>query len=81
MGRLIDADRLKAHYAWWEDEGEEDRTKRLFDEIVDQQPTVAQVTNCRDCRYWGTRTQRCALLGTDKLPEGYCDEAVKRRRE
>ena len=33
--RLIDADALKKHYAWWED----DRQK-LFDSIVDSQPTV-----------------------------------------
>ena len=36
--RLIDADALKKHYAWWED----DRQK-LFDSIVDQQPTVDTV--------------------------------------
>ena len=36
--RLIDADALKKHYAWWED----DRQK-LFDSIVDQQPTVDAV--------------------------------------
>lgn len=36
--RLIDADKLKKHYAWW---GESDSQKRLFDEIVDRQPTVA----------------------------------------
>lgn len=33
--RLIDADALKKHYAWWDD----DRQK-LFDSIVDSQPTV-----------------------------------------
>ncbi len=33
--RLIDADALKAHYAWWDDE-----RKELFDEIVDLQPTI-----------------------------------------
>lgn len=33
--RLIDADKLKAHYAWWGDE-----RKEIFDQIVDQQPTV-----------------------------------------
>lgn len=35
--RLIDADKLKAHYAWWNDEN-----KELFDQIVDVQPTVEQ---------------------------------------
>lgn len=38
MSRYIDADALKKHYAWWED----DRQK-LFDSIVDQQPTVDAV--------------------------------------
>ena len=38
MPRLIDADELKKHYAWWED----DRQK-LFDSIIDQQPTVDAV--------------------------------------
>ena len=33
--RLIDADKLKQHYAWWNDE-----RKELFDAIVDIQPTV-----------------------------------------
>ena len=33
--RLIDADKLKQHYAWWNDE-----IKELFDTIVDVQPTV-----------------------------------------
>ena len=32
--RLIDADKLKQHYAWWNDE-----IKELFDTIVDLQPT------------------------------------------
>ena len=36
--RLIDADALKQHYSWWED----DRQK-LFDSIIDQQPTVDAV--------------------------------------
>jgi hypothetical protein len=35
-GRLIDAEKLKKHYAWWED----DERRTLFDQIVDAQPTV-----------------------------------------
>lgn len=35
MPRIIDADKLKAHYAWWNNE-----QKELFDQIVDLQPTV-----------------------------------------
>jgi hypothetical protein len=37
-GRLIDADKLKAHYAWWP---ENERT--VLDQIVDAQPTVDAV--------------------------------------
>lgn len=37
--RLIDADKLKKHYSWWED----DKRQRLFDSIVDEQPTVNAV--------------------------------------
>ena len=36
MSRLIDAEKLKKHYAWWED----DERRTLFDQIVDAQPTV-----------------------------------------
>ena len=35
MGRLIDADVLKKHYSWWDNE-----EKELFDSIVDVQPTA-----------------------------------------
>lgn len=33
--RPIDADKLKAHYAWWNEERRE-----VFDTIVDMQPTI-----------------------------------------
>lgn len=42
MGRLIDADKLKQHYAWWEN-GTAEMTlaeaKKNFDVIIDLQPT------------------------------------------
>ena len=41
--RLIDADKLKEHYAWWGDEYSTDDSKKqkeLFDVIVDLQPTA-----------------------------------------
>ena len=41
MSRLIDADKLKAHYAWWDFSDDDDRrNKHVFDSIVDLQPTV-----------------------------------------
>jgi len=39
MTRLIDAEKLKKHYAWWDD----DERRKLFDQIVDVQPTVDAV--------------------------------------
>lgn len=38
MSRLIDADKLKNHYAWWSNE-----EKELFDSIVDSQPTAYNI--------------------------------------
>lgn len=38
--RLIDADKLKKHYAWWESTELGRQNKKLFDDIVDAQPTV-----------------------------------------
>ena len=43
MSRLIDADKLKQHYAWWENGTAEmtlDEAKRNFDAIIGVQPTV-----------------------------------------
>ena len=55
--RLIDADRLKAHYCWWSGGTKEmtiDEAKKTFDTIVDVQPTVdaVEVVRCKDCRKW-----------------------------
>lgn len=43
--RLIDADKLKAHYAWWNNE-----EKELFDAIIDEQPIVG-IIKCGECKY------------------------------
>lgn len=43
MSRLIDADKLKAHYSWWKGGTREmtmDEAKNDFDTIIDLQPTV-----------------------------------------
>ena len=45
MSRLIDADKLKQHYAWWEGGSAEmtlDEAKKTFYTIIDVQPTVEQ---------------------------------------
>ena len=45
--RLIDADKLKEHYAWWAGGTYElsmDAAKVSFDTIVDNQPTITERT-------------------------------------
>ena len=35
--RYISAEKLKAHYSWW---GNDNEYKKIFDEIIDSQPSV-----------------------------------------
>lgn len=52
--RLIDANKLKAHYAWWKGGGREmtmDEAKSDFDTIIDLQPTV-EIVRCKDCKHF-----------------------------
>ena len=59
MPRLIDAEKLKNHYSWWDNE-----EQKTFDTIVDLQPTVnaVEVVRCKDCTH--SRTKE---YGTHKL--------------
>ena len=72
MGRLIDADRLKAHYCWWSGGTKEmtiDEAKKTFDTIIDVQPTVdaVEVVRCKDCFICETRQT------ANYLPFLYCE--------
>jgi len=70
--RLIDADKLKEHYAWWGDEDSTDdsiKQKELFDVIVDLQPTLS-FTPCgmelKTSAQWlpvDGRVYRCSACG------------------
>ena len=80
--RLIDADALKKHYAWWDD----DRQK-LFDSIVDSQPTVdaVPVIRCKDCKHWQKSVINyneyvCYWGGYVKQEDDYCSWG-KRKEE
>ena len=78
MGRLIDADRLKAHYCWWLGGTKEmtiDEAKRIFDTIIDVQPTVEQpqtnetenmveIVRCKDCQFYLQSNEKCELVDT-----------------
>ena len=82
MTRLIDAEKLKKHYAWWEDD-----KQKLFDSIVDSQPTVdaVPVVRCKDCKYshkcGGDMLMRSASGGYIYCPlgaDGYCSMGERR---
>lgn len=45
---LIDKRKLKHHYAWW---GNDHEVKKLFDEIIDQQPVI-------ECDDWTLVSER-----------------------
>lgn len=65
MSRLIDADKLKAHYAWWAEAGDPDM-KDAFDTIIDLQPTVEPTKHGRwEVGYseYGVVVHRCSLCG------------------
>lgn len=68
MARLIDADKLKAHYAWWGNDGAEYRERKAdFDVIVDLQPTVDPVKHGRWLPYefaTNKRWRKCSVCGT-----------------
>ena len=74
--RLIDADALKKNYAWWED----DRQK-LFDSIVDQQPTVdaVQVIRCKECKWYEFDIKmHCGLPHGVRSKDDYCSDAERK---
>lgn len=73
--RLIDADKLKQHYSWWNNE-----EQRTFDQIVDAQHTVdaVPVVRCRECRHWikgenvSDSWEFCDLFQREIGGEQYC---------
>ena len=71
--RLIDADKLKAHYSWWP---ENERT--VLDQIVDMQPTAdaTPVVRCRECEGWVATENSdlglCALTKRVVTRRDYC---------
>lgn len=68
MGRLIDADKLKQHYSWWGGLIGDDfvselvEQKKVFDTIVDVQPTV----DAERHGHWDTEVR------TDFLGKKHC---------
>lgn len=74
--RLIDADKLKNHYAWWEGGSQEmtlDEAKHNFDTIVDLQPTVdaVEVVRCEDCIHY--KNINHVINAPVDLSYGFCE--------
>ena len=91
MGRLIDADKLKQHYSWWGGLIGDDyvselvEQKKVFDTIVDVQPTVdaEPVVRYKDCKFWHTEGQYCDRFGVMweefyTSPNDYCSRGERR---
>lgn len=74
--RLIDADELKKHYAWWEDD-----KQKLFDSIVDRQPTVdaVPVVRCEQCTWWNMG--ECMFWAGDGMYTEYYDYCSRGKRK
>ena len=72
MPKLIDADKLKQHYAWWDNED-----KKIFDTIVDLQPTVdaEPVVRCEDCKW--QITAYCPMPSWERKDNHYCYKGAK----
>ena len=89
MGRLIDADKLKNHYAWWEN-GTAEMTlaeaKKNFDVIIDVQPTVdaVEVVRCKDCKHREVqvdgvfRYEMCGIRNEIINLDGFCHMGKRR---
>lgn len=84
MDRLISAEKLKQHYAWWEN-GTAEMTlaeaKKNFDTIIDVQPTVdaEPVVRCDDCIYRDGKTPgQPNILCWQMHADDFCSYGTKR---
>ena len=66
MQRLIDADKLKQHYSWWQNE-----QKNIFDTIIDLQPTVDPVQHGHWINEWEVGSTTCSKCDDNFLWEDY----------
>ena len=74
MSKYIDADKLKRHYAWWDDE-----TKIIFDEIIDLQPAadVEEVVRCKECKHTDLFYPYCTIWEAAIDGDGFCYKGEK----
>ena len=80
--KLISAEALKSHYAWW---GEHNEARRIFDDIIEAQKEA--VVRCKDCANRGWECE-CPLFenayitgGGDEGSNFYCAWGERREDE
>ena len=78
--RLINAEKLKAHYAWWRVAGDADMAD-TFDAIVDSQPTVESTKRGRWIKV-GDSSWECSICHEVSCCNGnYCVDCGADMRE
>ena len=70
--RLIDADKLKTHYAWWDDFDHLRETKKDFDTIIDLQPTVEAEPKHAYVIVDEDGNMECSNCGSGNCFDDYC---------
>lgn len=70
---LINAEKLKQHYAWWED----DRQK-LFDEIVDQQKAIDAIP-VEWLIKWAAEHTEYGTITVEKIIEDWENDKANRK--
>lgn len=86
MTKHIDADKLKAYYAWW---GEDSSERTLFDAIIDVQP-AADVVEVRHGRWervdygngcYNYHCSSCRHIPRENIRSNYCPNCGADMRE
>lgn len=81
MGRLIDADKLKQHYAWWEGGTYTmtlDKAKNDFNVIVDVQPEA--IVRCKNCKHYVTGGY-CGIVNERYNEDEFCSRGEEKEDE
>lgn len=83
---LISREKLKKHYAWWAKGSEEYQAfKKIFDTIVNLQPTVdaVDVVKCENCKYYCETERMCNdTNGFDRYwkPTDFCSYGIRKTK-
>ena len=82
--RLIDSDKLKEHFSWWTNpDGTDTEQKKLFNAIIDMQPTIdaVPVVRCKDCKNFSAEDKVCNIYTSVTTENDYCVDMFGWRKE